>query len=38
LAGAFPTAEDGVLGVKFVEAAVESNQLNGRWVDATLAL
>ncbi len=36
LAYTFPTVEDGVLGVKFVEAAVESNQQDGRWVDATL--
>lgn len=36
LAYTFPTVEDGVLGVKFVEAAVESNQQEGRWVDATL--
>ena len=34
----FPTVEDGVLGVKFVDAAVESNQQDGRWVDATLDL
>ena len=30
----FATARDGVLGMKFVEAAVESNANNGRWVDA----
>jgi predicted dehydrogenase len=36
LADTFPTVEDGVLGVKFIEAAVESNQQDGRWVDATL--
>lgn len=36
LALTFPTIADGVLGVKFVEAAVESNQQDGRWVDATL--
>ena len=35
LAYTFPTVEDGVLGVKFVEAAVESNAQDGRWVDAT---
>jgi predicted dehydrogenase len=34
----FPTVEDGVLGVKFVDAAVESHQQDGRWVDATLDL
>lgn len=38
LACTFPTVEDGVLGVKFVEAAVESNRQAGRWVDASLAL
>jgi len=36
LAYTFPTVEDGVLGVKFVEAAVESNAQDGRWVNATL--
>ncbi len=36
LAYTFPTVEDGVLGVKFVEAAVESNAHDGRWVDARL--
>jgi predicted dehydrogenase len=36
LAYAFPTVEDGVLGVKFVEATVESNVQDGRWVDASL--
>ncbi|MCB9079795.1 MAG: Gfo/Idh/MocA family oxidoreductase [Anaerolineaceae bacterium] len=34
----FPTVEDGVLGVRFVDVAVESNEQDGRWVDATLAL
>ena len=38
LACTFPTVEDGVLGVKFVEAAVESSRRDGRWVDATLTL
>jgi len=38
LAYLFPTVEDGVLGVKFVDAAVASHQLDGRWVDATLDL
>jgi predicted dehydrogenase len=38
LALTFPTVEDGALGVKFIEAAVESNRQDGRWVDATLAL
>jgi hypothetical protein len=32
----FPTVEDGVLGVKFVDAAVESHQRDGRWVAATV--
>lgn len=34
----FPTIEDGVLGVKFVDAAVESHQQDGRWTDATVDL
>jgi len=33
LALTFPTVDDGVLGVRFVDAAVESNQQGGRWVD-----
>lgn len=33
----YPTVADGVLGVKFVQAAVESNAQGGRWVDATIA-
>ena len=37
LALTFPTVADGVLGVKFVEAAVESNAQDGRWVSAMLA-
>ncbi len=32
----FATARNGVLGMKFVEAAVESNANNGDWVDATV--
>ena len=36
LACTFPTVEDGVMGVKFVEAAVESNAQDGRWVSALL--
>jgi predicted dehydrogenase len=32
----FPTVDDGVLGVRFVEAAVESNRRDGDWVNATL--
>ena len=34
----FPTVEDGVLGVKFVEATVESSRRDGAWVDATVDL
>jgi predicted dehydrogenase len=34
----FPTVEDGALGVKFVEAAVESSRRGGAWVGATLEL
>ena len=36
LAYLFPKVEDGVLGVKFVDAAVAPHQRDGRWVDATL--
>jgi predicted dehydrogenase len=36
LAYLFPTVEDGVWGVKFVDAAVSSHQRDGRWVDATV--
>jgi hypothetical protein len=32
----FPTIEDGVLGVKFVDAAVASHQQEGRWVHASI--
>ena len=38
LAYLYPTVEDGVLGVKFVEAAVASHQQDGAWVDATMGL
>lgn len=38
LALTFPTVEDGVLGVKFIEAAVESSRQDGRWVDASLEI
>jgi len=38
LARAFPAVEDGALGVRFVEAAVESSRRDGAWVDATLEL
>ena len=36
LAYTFPTVEDGVLGIKFIEAAVESNAQGGRWVNTRL--
>jgi predicted dehydrogenase len=36
LAYSFPSIEDGALGMKFVEATVESNQQDGRWVDARM--
>ena len=32
----FPQFNVGVLGVKFVDAAVASHQQDGRWVDATI--
>lgn len=32
----FPTVEDGVLGMKFIDAAVASHQQDGRWVSATV--
>jgi len=38
LAYLFPKVEDGVLGVKFVDAAVASHQQDGRWVNATIDL
>jgi len=38
LAYLFPTVEDGVLGMKFVDAAVASHQQDGRWVNATVDL
>src|SRR6266567_8045874 len=38
LAYLFPTVEDGVLGVKFVDAVVESHQQDGRWADAAIDL
>ena len=34
LAYLFPTVEDGVLGVKFIDAAVASHQQDGRWINA----
>jgi predicted dehydrogenase len=38
LGQSFPTVSDGVLGVRFIEAAVESNQNNGAWIKAGLEL
>jgi predicted dehydrogenase len=38
LAYAFPTVEDGVQGVKFVDATVASHEQDGAWVDATVDL
>jgi len=38
LAMDFPTVDDGAKGVKFVEAAVESSQRGGGWVDCRLSL
>jgi predicted dehydrogenase len=38
LACLVPTVEDGARGMKFITAAVESSQSNGKWVDAKLAL
>lgn len=35
---AFPTVEDGARGIKFVAAAVASNNDNGSWQDCTLDL
>ena len=37
-AAASSSVEDGVLGVRFVDAAVASNERDGRWVDATVDL
>ncbi len=34
----FPTVEDGVRGVKFIEAAVESSTRGGVWVDARVSI
>ncbi|MEO8804689.1 MAG: Gfo/Idh/MocA family oxidoreductase [Burkholderiaceae bacterium] len=36
LACSVPTVEDGALGMKFIEAVVESSRADGRWVDARL--
>ena len=38
LAYLFPTVEDGVLGVMFVDATVASNQHNGHWMNVALDL
>lgn len=37
LAMQFPNATDGVVGVRFVEAAIESNEAGGAWTSARLA-
>ncbi len=34
----FPTLEDGARGVRFIEAAVESSNAGGVWVDSTLEI
>jgi predicted dehydrogenase len=36
LACGVPTVEDGALGMKFIEAVIESSRADGRWVDARL--
>lgn len=36
LSNLFPTVEEGVLGVMFVDATGASHQQDGRWVDATV--
>ena len=33
-----PTVEDGALGLKFIEAVIESSRADGRWTDARLKL
>jgi predicted dehydrogenase len=33
----FPTIEDGLCGVKFVEAVVQSHKNNGAWTDASIS-
>ena len=38
LALGFPTVEDGARGMRFLEAALESSNKGGGWVDCTLAL
>jgi hypothetical protein len=37
LAADFPNVRDGVAGVRFVHAALESSSRNGAWVDLTSA-
>jgi len=34
----FPTLEDGARGVRFIEAAVQSSNANGAWVDSMLTI
>jgi predicted dehydrogenase len=36
MACSVPTVEDGALGMKFIEAVVESSRADGRWTDARL--
>ena len=36
LACSVPTVQDGALGMKFIEAVIESSRADGRWVDARL--
>jgi len=38
LACSVPTVMDGALGMKFIEAVVESSRADGRWTDARLTL
>ena len=38
LATTYPTVEDGALGVKFIEAAVQSSNQGSVWIDAKLPL
>lgn len=37
MAPQFPIERDGAIGVRFVEAAVESSRANGAWADARLS-
>jgi len=34
----YPTAWDGVMGIRFVESVVESHAADGRWTDAAMAM